>query len=190
MEKREETFLRNRLFLGGVFVDSRYRILLTSEQMENAKIGRHEVTLKNYHCFTYVSNSASSRIESEKSKSPSRVASDHLLPTLEEDEFEKELDLIKRTRSSNVRNNANGELDKMKGALNKNFEKTIEIGRLKGETVWDVIKQLEEPLLTTAQIQSAMPVTQVSVERLFSMKLILSDQRSSITQELLEAILF
>ena len=157
--------------------------------MENAKIGLHEVTLKNYHCSTSVSNSASSSIESEKS--PGRVASDHQSSTLEEDEFEKELDLIERRRSSNVRNNANGELDKMKGALNKNIEKIIEIGRLKGETVWDVIKQLEEPLFTTAQILSAMPVTQVSVERLFSsMKFILSDQRSSMTQELLEAILF
>ena len=29
MEKREETLLRNRLFLGGVFVDFTYRILLT-----------------------------------------------------------------------------------------------------------------------------------------------------------------
>ena len=79
----------------------------------------------------------------------------------------------------------------MKGAINKNIEKIIEIGRLKGETVWDVIKQLEEPLLTTAQILSAMPVTKVSVERLFSsMKFILSEQKSSMTQELLEAILF
>ena len=60
MEKREEGLLRNKLFLGGVFVDSRYRILLTSEQMENAKFGLHEVTLKNYHCSTSVSNSASS----------------------------------------------------------------------------------------------------------------------------------
>ena len=52
-------------------------------------------------------------------------------------------------------------------------------------------KQLEEPLLTTAKILSAMPVTQVSVERLFSsMKFILSDQRLSMTQELLESILY
>ena len=111
------------------------------------KIGLHEVTLKNYHCSTFVSNSVSSSIESEKL--PSRVASDHQSSTSEEDEFEKELDLIERRRSSNVRNNANGELDKMKGALNKKIEKIIEIGRFKGETVWDVIKQLEEPLLTT-----------------------------------------
>ena len=75
MEKREETLLRNRLFLVEVFVDSKYRILLTSEQMENAKIGLHKVTLKNYRCSTSVSNSASSSIDSEKS--PGLVASDH-----------------------------------------------------------------------------------------------------------------
>ena len=42
--------------------------------------------------------------------------------------MEKELDLIKRRRSSNVRNNATCELDKMKGAL---IEKIIETGRLR-----------------------------------------------------------
>ena len=92
MEKRKETLLRNRLFLGGVFVHSRYRILLTSEQIENAKIGLHEVTLKNYHCSTSALNSASSSIEFEKS--PGRVASDHQLSTPEEDEFKKEFDWI------------------------------------------------------------------------------------------------
>ena len=120
-EKREESLLRNRLFLGGVFVDSRYRILLTSEQIENAKIGLFEVTLKNYHCSTSTSNSVSSSIESEKSSG--RVASDHQSSISEEDEFEKELDLIEQRRSSNVRNIANGELDEMKSSLNKNMEK-------------------------------------------------------------------
>ena len=46
MEKREEALLRNKLFLAEVFVDSRYRILLTPQQMENAKIGIQEVTLE------------------------------------------------------------------------------------------------------------------------------------------------
>ena len=80
-----------------------------------------------------------------------------------------------------MRTNANDELDKMTYELNKNIEKMIEIGRLKEETVWDVTKQLEEPLLTTAKTLSAMPITQVSVERLFSsMKFTVSDQRLSI----------
>ena len=60
----------------------------------------------------------------------------------------------------------------------------IQIGLLKGETVWDVIKQLEEPLLTSEKIFNAMLVTQVSIEQLFpSTKFILSHQR-------LEAILY
>ena len=90
MEKREEALLRNKLFLAKVFVDSRYRILLTPQQMENAKIGIHENTLKNYHCSRSVSNSTSSSIESEKA--PKCVASHNQLSTSEEDEFEKELD--------------------------------------------------------------------------------------------------
>ena len=67
----------------------------------------------------------------------------------------------------------------------------IQIGRLIGETVWDVITRLKEPLLTTAKILSSMSVTQVSVKRLFySIKFILNDSRSLMTQESLEAILF
>ena len=90
-----------------------------------------------------------------------------------------------------MRTNAYDVLNKTTQELNKNIEKMIEIGRFKGETVWDVMKQLEEPLLTTAEILSAMPVTQVSVERLFSsMKFILSNQRLSMTRELLESILY
>ena len=189
MEKREEALLRNKLFLAGVFVDSRYQILLTPQQMENAKIGIHEITLKNYHCSRSVSKLTSSSIESEKV--PDCVASHNQSSTSEDDEFERELDLIEQRRSSSMRSNANDVLNKTTQELNKNIEKMIEIGQLKGETVWDVIKQLEEPLLTTAKILSAMPVTQVSVERLFSsMKFILSDQRLSMTQELLESILY
>ena len=56
MEKREEVLLRNKYFLAGLFVDYRYRILLTPVQMENAKIGIHEITLKNDHCSRSVLN--------------------------------------------------------------------------------------------------------------------------------------
>ena len=55
--------------------------------------------------------------------------------------------------------NTNDKLDKMTSELKKNVEKRIEIGRRRGETVWDVIKQLEDMLLTTAKTFSAMPVT-------------------------------
>ena len=74
--------------------------------------------------------------------------------------------------------------------LDSNTEKMIQTGRLERENIWKIIMSLEEPLRTTAKILSAMPVTQVSVKRLFSsMKFILNDQRSSTKQDLLEAIM-
>ena len=52
------------------------------------------------------------------------------------------------------------------------------LGRLKADSKRKIIDTLDEPLLTTAKILSTMPVTQVSVERLFSsMKFILSAHR-------------
>ena len=65
------------------------------------------------------------------------------------------------------------------------------LGRLKADNVWKIIDTLDEPLLKTAKILSAMPVNQVSVEGLFcSMKFILSDHRASMKQDLLDDILF
>ena len=102
IEKREQALLRNKYFLAGVLVDSRYQILLTPEQMENAKIGIHEITLKYYnHCSRSVSNSTSSSIESEEV--PECVASHNQLSTSEEDEFKRELDLIEERGSSSMR---------------------------------------------------------------------------------------
>ena len=87
MEKRKEVLLRYKLFLAGVFVNSRYRILLIPQQIENAKIGIHEITLKNYHCSRSVSNLTSSSIESEKASHC--VASHNQSSTSEEDEFKR-----------------------------------------------------------------------------------------------------
>ena len=103
--------MQKKIILAGVLVDSRYRVLLTPEQMENAKIGLPEIILKNYHCSRSVSNSTSSSIESEEA--PDYVASHNQSSTSEEDEFESELDLIKQRRLSSVGTNANDELDKM-----------------------------------------------------------------------------
>ena len=109
-----------------------------------------------------------------------------------EDEFEKELDLLEQRKSpdqaisSTLYANA-----QIKQKVTSSIEKMERLGRLKADSVWKIIDTLDESLLTTAKILSAMPVTQVSVERLFSsMKFILSDHRASMKQDLLDAILF
>ena len=109
-----------------------------------------------------------------------------------EDEFEKELDLLEQRKSPNQAISstlyANAQI---KQKVTSSIEKMKRLGRLKADSVWKIIDTLDEPLLTTAKILSAMPVTQVSVERLFSsIKFILSDHRASMKQDLLDAILF
>ena len=108
-----------------------------------------------------------------------------------EDEFEKELDLLEQRKSpdqaisSTLYANA-----QIKQKVTSSIEKMERLGRLKADSVWKIIDTLDEPLLTTAKILSAMPVTQLSVERFSSIKFILSDHRANIKQDLLDAILF
>ena len=109
-----------------------------------------------------------------------------------EDEFEKEPDLLEQRKSpdqaisSTLYANA-----QIKQKVTSCIEKMERLGRPKTDSVWKIIDTLDEPLLTTAKILSAMPVTQVSVERLFSsIKFILSDHRASIKQDVLDVILF
>ena len=109
-----------------------------------------------------------------------------------EDKLEKELDLLERRKSpdqaisSTLYANA-----QIKQKVTSSIEKMERLGRLKADSGWKIIDTLNEPLLTTAKILSAMPVTQVSVERLFSsIKFSLSDHQASMKQDLLDAILF
>ena len=117
---------------------------------------------------------------------------DGSLASSSEDEFEKELDLLEQRKSpdqaisSTLYANA-----QIKHKVTSSIEKMERLGRLKADSVWKICDTLDEPILTIAKILSAMPITQLSVERLFSyMKFILSDHRASMKQDLLDAILF
>ena len=101
MKKREESLFQNKLFLAGVFVDARYRILLSEEQVELAKAGLLEVTYKARHCSVRafsVSDTADTPSENiivgdiTSTDNPASSAS-------EENEFEKELDLLEQRKS-------------------------------------------------------------------------------------------
>ena len=59
------------------------------------------------------------------------------------------------------------------------------------KTVFDVILNYPERIQYASRVVSAQPVTQVSVERPFSaLKIILSDTRSRLKADLVEAFLF
>ena len=92
-----------------------------------------------------------------------------------EDEFEKELNLLEQRKSpdqaisSTLYANA-----QFKQKVTSSIEKVKRLGRLKADSVWKIIDTLDEPLLTTAKILSAMPVTQVSVERFYWLRFALT----------------
>ena len=77
-----------------------------------------------------------------------------------ENEFEKELDLLEQRKSPDQAISsmlyANAQI---KQKVTSSIEKMERLGRLKANSVWKIIDTLDEPLLTSAKILSAMPVT-------------------------------
>ena len=99
MEKREESLFQSKLFLAGVFVDARYRILLFEEQVELAKAGLLEVAFKARHCSVRAFNVSDTADTSSKSILAGDITStDNPASSASEDEFEKELDLLEENR--------------------------------------------------------------------------------------------
>ena len=64
------------------------------------------------------------------------------------------------------------------------------LGRLKGTSVWELIESYPADVRPVCYALAAMPVTQVSVERLFSaMKLLITNLRSRLKEDAVEAML-
>ena len=121
MENREEVLLRNKLFLAGVFVDFRHRILLIPEQMQYASIELHGIALKNYYYIRFIKLSYSTLSSIESETASDCVASHNQSSTLEENEFARKLDLIEQQESFSMRTNALDVLDKMTQELKINI---------------------------------------------------------------------
>ena len=99
----------------------------------------------------------------------------------EDDEFEKELDAMEAASRPIP---TESDFDSL-------VAKMIDLGRVKGKAVWEVIDHYPLEIQESCRIVSAMPLTQVSVERLFSaLKIIRSDTRTRIKEHLLQSILF
>ena len=95
MKKREAFLFQNKFVLAGVFVNSRYRILLSKEQMEVAKVGLMKVALKSHHYSISVFNSSSTENAAAESIQVNDIIKSLIsLPAFEEDDFKRELDLF------------------------------------------------------------------------------------------------
>ena len=62
--------------------------------------------------------------------------------------------------------------------------------RMKGKDVWEVMRSYPDGVKVPCSVLAALPVTQVSIERLFSaMKLLLTDLQSGLKPDVVEAML-
>lgn len=170
MDRREEKLFDNNIFLAAVLVDSRYRILLKDDQVERGKQGLREVIYRlrsRSHC-------GGSQDTPMLDTSPSST---------DEDEFEKELDKMERSRRLSV-------VASLQTDVDDDITTMLAMGRVK-TSPFVAAEAYPNGLKPAAMTLTAMPVSQVSVERLFSgLKFLLSDQRASMKADLVEALLF
>ena len=75
-------------------------------------------------------------------------------------------------------------------SLQDDVEKMRLLPRMKGKNAFDGINGFPQQVQSAARPLTAMPMTQASVERLFSaLRVIVSDARASTKQDLVEVIL-
>ena len=104
-----------------------------------------------------------------------------------DDEFEKELDRREQGRLAAAVQPVTTEEE----VVNNAVDAIMETGRVKGKTVFDILQVFPENVRGHCAAICGLPVTQVSVERLFSaLKLLLTDTRSRLKEDILQAVLF
>ena len=65
------------------------------------------------------------------------------------------------------------------------------LGRLQRQSVWDIISANPKDIQPVCNVLSALPTTQVSVERLFShLKLVMRENRAKLSPHVAEAVIF
>ena len=155
MKRRDAFFLQNNIFLAAVYADLRYRILLSPEKEQ-----RGSEAFSKLFCHL---DRTSGDVEQESRSVPDNGNSD-------DDEFEQKLNII-AARSQNL------QFTEPLNMVSSAFKKWI---AWKGwaARLFDMILNYPEGVQHAARVLTALPVTQVSVERLFSaLKIILSDAR-------------
>ena len=122
------------------------------------------------------------------------TATSSISSTDEEFDFEKYLDhkdRAKRSRMEKESSLSENTASKFQHSFSCALKVVEQFDRLSKVTVLQAIDMYPEMVREVARVVTALPPTQVSVERLFSaLKIIRSDLRTSMKEDLTEAILF
>ncbi|KAM9307836.1 uncharacterized protein PAF06_011978 [Gastrophryne carolinensis] len=183
MKEREELLLENNILLAAVYVDPMHRILLNDQQLKKGKESLFEIALR---------MNTMQNCQEQEQFGPAAASSSS--STDEELDFEKYLDHKERAKRSRIEKESHPSEDTA-SRFRQNFAcalKELEkFDRSSKITVQQAINMYPETVKDVARVVSALPPTQVSVERLFSaLKIIRSDLRASMKEDLMEAILF
>ena len=176
MERREKKLLDNEILLGAVYVDPTNRILLSETETDKARIAVTKIAMR-LNLSKHDGTQELISVPSTSSTSPS-------------DDFQSYMQtMAKRRRVAGS-----------DACTTSNFKERFTAALLDMErieqldtkaTVLDSIKMYPAMVQEVALNLSALPPTQVSVVRLFSsLKIIKSDLRTCIKEDLLHAILF
>ena len=162
---------QNKALLAAEWVNSRSPILLNLNQKEKAKLELFSV----YKRLKKVNNDDEPSFSSDENVDVNNG---------EASEFESNLNWLAGTTKQSPDT-------PLKILYEAGLEKIEKQGRQKIKNVWEGIDAYPEFLKPACQIVSALPSTQVSVERMFfQLKLLLRENRCRMKTELADAILF
>lgn len=193
MKKREAQMMENEILLAVTFIDPKHRILLEDDQCTMARqcLCNLAVEMEGIELDGDIQNIKIELVESQSSSSSNDAET-----------FEQHLKRMQkgRNKAKKMKLDAttsqpfNMKVKKFKEDFNKAMDQVEEIEVAesnRGLSLQDFIAGYPEIVRGVASTIAAFPATQVSVERLFSaLKIMKSDLRSSLKEDIVEAILF
>ena len=189
IECREKVLLDNNVLLAAVYVDPLYRVTLNDEERAKGKAALLQIALSLKH---HEERRCGANLFKEKNQS-SRKENFSSTSESENEDFEKLLDRQAKRRKTYTEDAASNlsPLRLFKMDFNNALTDMENIDRSSKVTVMGAILRYPGILQKVAYTVTALPSTQVSVEKLFSaLRIIRSDLRTSMKEDLLEAILF
>uniref|UniRef100_A0A2S2PB42 HAT C-terminal dimerisation domain-containing protein n=1 Tax=Schizaphis graminum TaxID=13262 RepID=A0A2S2PB42_SCHGA len=182
MKQREVLLLKNPVFLAAIFLDPRYQCMLNETDKNTGinhliKTWSFMIQIQDNVCQTDVDNSVIASVNVDTPDNTTETTDGFEL-------FLSSQSSVSSNRSdTNIINDISVSLHNFKDVERLHYKTNI-------LAFWESQKHDKSDLYKLANIVLAVPATQVSVERSFSgIKFILSDLRTSLSANLLDAIM-
>ena len=194
MVRRESILFDNDILLAAIYVDPMYRVSLTESQQSKAKATLFNVAIRMTGLDKEIENPVQEQ-EDEGTASPVSITMTQSSGS-SEDEYEKFLDEKERARKrqrfeGEKRENFPCKISKFRHAFYTALTKVETFDRSSKLTIDKAIPLYPKIVQEVAIAVTALPPSQVSVERLFSaLRIIKTDLRGRLKEDLVDSTLF